>query len=207
MCLMPLAERMLNGALRSRSSTLSDCQAPLEKPRNVAPLNVLPPSFSTLFRRIPPPEVSAGIPLVMTLISDCSMSSKYDSDGPSRLWIDIPSTSCSASLPPRPWARSATCSVIRDPPISGVPGRTPATTTPIDMTLRDTGSASITSRVSTCVRDACSTSTCGDCPDTMSDSSSAPILRSAFTVTTVSDGTSTPVRVSVLKPVSENVSL
>jgi hypothetical protein len=55
---------------------LPACQLPLLKPRNVAPLKMLPPSFSTLFNRIPPPEVSAGIALVMTVISDCSMSSK-----------------------------------------------------------------------------------------------------------------------------------
>jgi hypothetical protein len=82
---MPLADRMLNGADRNRSSMLSACQSPLLKPRKVAPLNVLPPSFSTLLSRMPPPDVSAGMPLVMTVISDCSMSSKYESEGPSRL--------------------------------------------------------------------------------------------------------------------------
>ena len=76
MCLMPLARRMLRGAALNSSSTLSACQSPLLKPRKVAPLNMLPPSFSTLFKRIPPPDVSAGIALVMTVISDCSMSSK-----------------------------------------------------------------------------------------------------------------------------------
>jgi hypothetical protein len=76
MCLMPLAERMLYGADRSWSSTLSACQFPLLKPRKVAPLNMLPPSFNTLCRRMPPPDVSAGTALVMTVISDCSMSSK-----------------------------------------------------------------------------------------------------------------------------------
>ena len=91
--------------------------------------------------------------------------------------------------------------------MSGVPARTPATSTPIDMTLRETGSASIVSRVSTCVRDACSTSTCGDCPETVTDSSSAPTFMSAFTVTTVSDGTSTPVRTNVVNPDNENVTL
>ena len=54
-------------------------------PMNAAPLNWLPPSLSTLFRRMPPPDVSAGIALVMTVISDCSMSSKYDCEAPSRL--------------------------------------------------------------------------------------------------------------------------
>jgi hypothetical protein len=91
--------------------------------------------------------------------------------------------------------------------MSGVPGRTPAASTPIDITLRETGRLSMMSRVSTCVRDACITSTCGDWPDTVTDSSSAPTFMSAFTVTTVSDGTSMPVRVSVVKPDNENVSL
>jgi hypothetical protein len=61
------------------------CHEPLVKPKNVAPVNMLPPSFSTLFMRIPPPDVSAGIALVMIVISDCSMSSKYACEGPSRL--------------------------------------------------------------------------------------------------------------------------
>jgi len=51
------------------------------------------------------------------------------------------------------------------------------------------------------------TSTWGDSPDTVTDSWSAPTFMSAFTVTTVSDGTSTPVRESVVKPDSENVNL
>jgi hypothetical protein len=91
--------------------------------------------------------------------------------------------------------------------MSGVPARTPGLSTPIDITLRDTGSASMISRVSTCVRDACSTSTCGDWPETVTDSSSAPTFMSALTVTTVSDGTSTPVRVNVRNPVSVKVSV
>ena len=91
--------------------------------------------------------------------------------------------------------------------MSGVPARTPAASTPIDMTLRETGSASMMSRVRTCVLDACSTSTCGDCPETVSDSASAPSFMSALTVTTMSDGTSMPVRVSDAKPLSENVSV
>ena len=76
MCLMPLAVRMLFGAARSASSTLSLCHSPLLNPRNAEPLKMLPPSFSTEFMRIPPPDVSAGIALVMIVISDCSMSSK-----------------------------------------------------------------------------------------------------------------------------------
>ena len=44
---------------------------------------------------------------------------------------------------------------MREPPTSGVPWRTPGDRTPIDMTLRETGSVSMMSRVMTCVRDAC----------------------------------------------------
>jgi hypothetical protein len=96
---------------------------------------------------------------------------------------------------------------MREPPMSGVPALTPAARTPIDMTLRETGSASMTSRVRTCVFDACSTSTCGDWPDTVNDSARVPSFISAFIETTVSDGTSMPVRVSVAKPLKENVSV
>ena len=77
MCLMPLAVRMLFGAALRASSTLSLCHSPLLKPMNAAPLNsiaaVLQHASSC---RIPPPDVSAGIALVMIVISDCSMSSK-----------------------------------------------------------------------------------------------------------------------------------
>ena len=63
------------------------------------------------------------------------------------------------------------------------------------------------SRVMTCVRDACWTSTCGVSPETVIVSSSAPTFRSALIVTTTSDGTSMPSRRTVLKPARENVSL
>ena len=63
---------------------------------------------------------------------------------------------------------------MREPPMSGVPGRTPADSTPIDMTLRETGSVSMMSRVMTCVLDACWTSICGVSPETVIVSSSAP---------------------------------
>ncbi len=96
---------------------------------------------------------------------------------------------------------------MREPPTSGVPWRTPGDRTPIDMTLRETGSVSMMSRVMTCVRDACCTSTCGVSPETVIVSSSAPTFMSALIVTTTSDGTSMFSRATVLKPVSENVSL
>jgi hypothetical protein len=66
-------------AVRRRAQRIVDvslCHSPLLKPMNADPLNRLPPSFSTEFMRIPPPDVSAGIALVMIVISDCSMSSK-----------------------------------------------------------------------------------------------------------------------------------
>ena len=61
------------------------------------------------------------------------------------------------------------------------------------MTLRETGSVSMTSRVMTCVREACCTSTCGVSPETVMVSSSAPTFMSALIVITTSDGTSTAV--------------
>ena len=77
MCLMPLADADADRrAPATRRRRCRPASLPLLKPRKVAPLNMLPPSFSTLFSRMPPPEVSAGIALVMTVISDCSMSSK-----------------------------------------------------------------------------------------------------------------------------------
>ena len=96
---------------------------------------------------------------------------------------------------------------MREPPMSGVPARTPGARMPIDMTLRETGSVSMMSRVMTCVRDACWTSICAVWPDTVIVSSSAPTFRSALAVTTTSDGTSTASRTTVEKPASENVSL
>ena len=50
---------------------------------NAEPLNWLPPSFRMLFRRMPPPPVSAGIAAVLTVISDCSVSSRKLNDVPS----------------------------------------------------------------------------------------------------------------------------
>jgi hypothetical protein len=63
------------------------------------------------------------------------------------------------------------------------------------------------SRVITCVRDACVTSTCGASPDTVTVSSSAPTFMSALTVTTTADGKSIPSRTTVLKPTRVKVSL
>ena len=81
----------------------------------------------------------------------------------------------------------------------------PGTIMPTDMMLRVEGSASMRSRVSTCVRVACVTSTSGVCPETVIVSSSAPTFRSAFAVTATPPGTSRASRTTVLKPVSVKV--
>src|SRR4051812_6013508 len=67
------------------------------------------------------------------------------------------------------------------------------------------GTASSTSRDSTCVFWLLCTSTTGEEPDTVTDSSSAPTLRSAFTVAVKFDGSSSPSRLKVLNPWSEKV--
>ena len=79
--------------------------------------------------------------------------------------------------------------------------------TPIDMTLRETGSVSMMSRVMTCVRDACCTSICGVSPDTVIVSSSAPTFMSALMVMTTSDGTCTASLTTVLNPGRVNVTV
>ncbi len=85
--------------------------------------------------------------------------------------------------------------------------RTPGASTPIDITLRETGSVSMMSRVIVVVREACCTSTCGASPETVTDSASAPTFMSALMVTVWSAVSATPSRVMLANPVSEKVSL
>ena len=87
-----------------------------------------------------------------------------------------------------------------EPPMSGRSVRTPGTREPTVMMLRDVGSVSIRSRVSTCVLDACCTSTTGAAPETVTDSCSDPTLRSALTVAVKLAGSSRPSRTTVLNP-------
>ena len=61
------------------------------------------------------------------------------------------------------------------------------------------------SRVMTCVREACVTSTSGVCPETVMVSSSAPTFISALIVETKFAGSSTLSRTTVEKPASEKV--
>ena len=84
--------------------------------------------------------------------------------------------------------------------MSGVPRRMPGTMLPTDMMLRVVGSESMMSRVSTCVRAACGTSTSGVWPDTVIVSSSAPTFMSALTVAVKFAGSSMPSRTTVENP-------
>ena len=65
----------------------------------------------------------------------------------------------------------------------------------------------MTSRVMFVTREACCTSTCGACPETVTVSASVPTFISPLTVSVVSATTSTSARTCVLKPVSANVTL
>ena len=67
------------------------------------------------------------------------------------------------------------------------------------------GTASSTSRDSTCVFWLLCTSTTGDEPDTVTDSSRAPTFMSALTVAVKFEGSSSASRLKVLKPWSEKV--
>ena len=71
--------------------------------------------------------------------------------------------------------------------------------------VRAVGTASSTSRDSTCCLTLLCTSTSGDWPDTVTDSCSVPTLRSALIVAEKFDGSSSS-RLMTLKPCSVNVS-
>ncbi len=62
------------------------------------------------------------------------------------------------------------------------------------------GTASSTSRVSTCCLTFCCTSTTGDAPETVTDSCSVPTLNSTLMVAVKLDCSSIAARVMVLKP-------
>ena len=71
--------------------------------------------------------------------------------------------------------------------------------------VRPLGTASSRSRLSTCVWTVLWTSTMGDSPVTVRVSSSPPSLRSALTVAVKLEGSSSPSRLNVWKPVSVKV--
>ena len=64
----------------------------------------------------------------------------------------------------------------------------------------DVGTAFSTSRVSTCCLALLCTSTTGEAPDTVTDSCSVPTLRSMLIVAVKLPCSSTPSRMTVLKP-------
>ena len=72
--------------------------------------------------------------------------------------------------------------------------------------VRAVGTASSTSRVSTCCLTLLCTSTSGDWPETVTDSCSVPTFRSALMVATKFDGSSSS-RMMTLKPCNVNVTL
>ena len=78
--------------------------------------------------------------------------------------------------------------MARAPPVSGRLRLTPTMSWPIPWMVRPVGMASIASRSSTWVWTAVVTSTTGEAPVTVTDSSTAPTRRSAFTVIVNSDG-------------------
>ena len=71
--------------------------------------------------------------------------------------------------------------------------------------VRAVGTASSTSRVSTCCFTLLCTSTRGDWPDTVTDSCNVPTVRSALMVATKFEGSSIS-RLMTLKPCRVNVS-
>ena len=73
--------------------------------------------------------------------------------------------------------------------------------------MRGTGTASSSCRVRTVVRCAFCTSTTGDSPETVTDSSTAPTRSSALTVAVKFDGSSMPSCTNVLNPGIVNVTL
>ena len=83
----------------------------------------------------------------------------------------------------------------------------PGTIAPTDCMLRVVGSASSTSRATTCVFCALATSTSGVTPVTVTLSSIAPTRSSALIGTVTFDGSSTPSRTKVENPWSANVIL
>ena len=137
-------------------------------PRKIAPPTTLPPSFGMLLMRMPPAAISAGSALVVTrhfrrdrlVLVDLADAVFHGLDahpvdhlhgfGPTDAVHPRRGLGQGAATRRRPESR-----------------RMPGTNMPTDMMLRVVGSASMTSRVSTCVRCACWTSTSGVAPDTV----------------------------------------
>src|SRR3954453_2922830 len=97
--------------------------------------------------------------------------------------------------------------MARDPPTSGDDRVTPTTSCPRPWMVLPVGPAASPSRDSPCVFWLLCTSTTGDEPETVTDSSSAPTFMSAFTVAVKFDGSSSASRLKVLKPCREKVTV
>src|SRR5688572_17644971 len=97
--------------------------------------------------------------------------------------------------------------IDRVPPTSWTPLAliAPGTRTATWYPLREDGSWSITSAETTLVRRVVWTSTVGDSPVTVTDSSTAPTLRSPLTVAAKDPVSSMPSRLTVLNPGRVNV--
>src|SRR5688572_4636696 len=107
----------------------------------------------------PPPAVSAGTALVVRLTSAPNASLKYDGVVPPVSVTLKPSTRYIVSPPDTPCPLKLTTFVISEPPTSGVVALRPGASDATELNVLAVGSASITVRCSTCVRDACCTST------------------------------------------------
>jgi hypothetical protein len=123
--------------------------------------------------------------------------------------MDMPSTITRLSAARLPWT-------TRFMPVSGTEPPTfcdtPVTNTPGFMAakltkLRSVGSTSITSREAVCFWTTFWVSTIGLAPETVIVSSTEPTFMSALTVAVKAVVSSIPSRLTVLKPVSENVTV
>ena len=94
--------------------------------------------------------------------------------------------------------------MAREPPTSGTLSDTPTTSWPTLWMVRPVGMESSVSRERTVVRAVLCTSTTGDWPDTVTDSSSAPTFMSALMVAVKLVGSSIPSRLNTLKPGNVN---
>ena len=120
-------------------------------------------------------------------------------------FVSRPSTVTIAPEAPTPCTAKYACCIAREPPTSGDDSVTPTTSWPSPWIVLPVGTASSTSRESTCVFWLLWTSTTGEEPETVTDSSSAPTFMSALTVAVKFDGNSSPSRLNVLNPCSEKV--
>ena len=124
------------------------------------------------------------------------------SDAPS----DKPSTVSRPSLPGPPRIANVTVRGPARPPTSWLPERdTPGTSVTRLWYSRAVGIAATTSLSSTLCCFAFTTSTIGDSPLTVIVSSRAPTRSSAFTCAAIEPDSSIPSRLTVLNPVSVNV--